>query len=117
MRIPETEGFFNGKPVEAALFNQMEAWMKTFLGSYEMRVQKTQITFVNPRVFACISIRWRKSILLTIGLPDRIASSRVQQAVEIKPGRWTLHIKIANAAELDDELKGWICAAYAFARR
>ena len=87
------------------------------------RVQKTQITFTNPRVFACASLlRARKKaelpnpwITISLGLPYRLTSPRVAVATEPYPGRWTIHIVVASMEEIDEELLGWVAEAYAFA--
>ncbi len=38
------------------------------------------------------------------------------QAVEPYPNRWTHHVIIQSAEEIDEELMGWVQAAYAFAQ-
>ena len=56
-------------------------------------------------------------ITLSIGLTDRIASDRIDQAVEVRPNRWTHHLLISGAEEIDGEVMQWIRAAAAFAER
>ena len=115
MRTPEEAFFFAGKPKEEGLYEQLMAMMETRLPAFQLRVQKTQITFANPKVFACVSLKWKDCIVVTFGLPDKVDSLRIHQASEIRPGRWTHHVRVRSADELDDELMGWIGAAYAFA--
>ena len=89
-----------------------------------LRVQKTQVTFTCPRVFACASLlRARRKALLpdpyltvTLGLGHRLDSPRVDQASEPYPGRWTHHIVIGSVDEIDDELMAWTDEAHRFAR-
>ena len=77
-----------------------------------VRVQKTQITFSNRRVYACVSLLRvkRKAELpeawftLTLGLPYPLESPLVAAKVEPYPGRWTTHIVIHDPSELDAEL-------------
>lgn len=88
-----------------------------------VRVQKTQISFGNRHMFACISfarVRRRAElpdpyIVVTFGLARRLDASRVAVAVEPYPGRWTHHILIGNVGQIDDELMEWIREAAAFA--
>lgn len=88
------------------------------------RVQKTQITFSNRHVFACLSFaRVRKKALLpdpylvlTLGLPAPLASPRAEIKTEPSPGRWTHHILLSTPDDLDPELMGWVVEAYAFAQ-
>lgn len=117
MQTPEEVFFFAGKPFEAPLYEALTEQMKEALPPHELRVQKTQITFVNPKVFACVSLKWRDCLVVTFGLPDRAASPRIHQAVEVRPGRWTHHVKVYGADEIDSELIGWLQAAYWFAAR
>ncbi len=88
-------------------------------------VQKTQITFTNPRVFACVSLLRAKRkaelpvpwITITLGLPYRLESPRVAVTVEPCPGRWTTHIVVGAPDKIDDELLSWVAEAFAFAAR
>ena len=87
------------------------------------RVQKTQITFSNRHVFACVSFARVKRktelpmrfIVITLGLPAPLDSERVAVKTEPYPGRWTHHIVVNKPEELDDELLSWVREAYDFA--
>ena len=87
------------------------------------RVQKTQITFSNRHVFACVSFARVKRktelpmrfIVITLGLPAPLDSERVAVKTEPYPGRWTHHIVVNKPEELDEELLSWIKTAYTFA--
>ncbi len=87
------------------------------------RVQKTQITFYNRHVFACVSFARVKRkaelkegfMVITLGLPGPLESARVAVKTEAYPGRWTTHIVVSSPEELDEELLSWVREAYAFA--
>ena len=87
------------------------------------RVQKTQITFSNRHVFACVSFARVKRkaelpmrfIVITLGLPAPLDSERVAVKTEPYPGRWTHHIVVKKPEELDEELLSWVREAYDFA--
>ena len=87
------------------------------------RVQKTQITFSNRHVYACVSfMRVKKKaelpnpyLVLTLGFPYPLESSRIAVRTEPYPGRWTTHFLINSLLELDEELFGWGQEAYIFA--
>ena len=87
------------------------------------RVQKTQITFSNRHVFACVSFARVKRkaelpmrfIVITLGLPAPLDSDRVAVKTEPYPGRWTHHIVVNKPEELDEELLSWVREAYDFA--
>ena len=87
------------------------------------RVQKTQITFSNRHIFACVSFARVKRkvelpmryIVITLGLPAPLDSKRIAVKTEPYPGRWTHHIVVSTPEELDEELLSWIKTAYTFA--
>jgi len=53
-------------------------------------------------------------IVVTFGLGYRVESSRIDGAVEPYPGRYTHHVLISGAEEIDGELMGWVKEAAAF---
>ncbi len=116
--------FFDGKPEELALYETLLDQIKA-LGDVSVVVHKTQISLKNRRVFACVSIfrvlpkRLLPThyIVLTLGLPDPLDSPRIAAKTEAQPGRWTHHILLRSASELDDELLEWTRLAYEFGNR
>lgn len=88
-----------------------------------IKVQKTQISFYNRRLFACVSFaRVRKKadcpepfLVVTFGLDHKVESPRVDVATEPYPNRWTHHVLLSDAAEIDEELMRWIQEAGRFA--
>lgn len=117
-------GFFEGRAASFEIYLAFAERLFQRFPDAGMRVQKTQITFTNPRVFACASLlkvrrakdRPKDYIVVTFGLGSRVESPRVDAAVEPYPGRWTHHVLVARAEEIDDELMGWVEASYRFAR-
>ena len=116
--------FFDGKPEELALYETLLDQIKA-LGAFTAIAHKTQISLKNRRVFACVSVfrvlpkRLLPAhyLVLTLGLPDPLDSPRIAAKTEAQPGRWTHHIVLAGASELDAELLEWIRRAYAFGNR
>ena len=59
---------------------------------------------------------WPKMCLMvTVGLPYRLDSPRVVAASEPYPGRWTHHVLVTEADQIDEELMGWLREAWDFA--
>lgn len=116
--------FFDGKPEELALYETLLDQIKA-LGDVSVVVHKTQISLKNRRVFACVSVfrvlpkRLLPAhyIVLTLGLPYPLDSPRIAVKTEAQPGRWTHHIVLGSASELDAELLEWIRQAYEFGNR
>ena len=115
--------FFAGKPGAAALYRAFEDRVLAEVDGVRIRVQKTQISFYVRHMFAAVSLlparpkarRPETYITVTIGLRRRLDSPRVDQAAEPYPERWTHHILLADAAEIDDELMSWVREAAVFA--
>lgn len=113
--------FFDGH-MDALLLYEAFAFQIEQLGEVSVRVQKTQITFSNRRNFAFVSFlparkaknRPKSYITVTFGLDHRVDSPRIDIATEPYPNRWTHHVLISSAEEIDGELMGWIKEAYDF---
>ena len=120
---PDVCMFFDPHPAALPLYEAFAVEMAARFPETCVRVQKTQITFSNRRVYACVSFLRvkRKAELpetwftLTFGLPYPLESPRVAAKVEPNPGRWTTHIVLSEPSELDAELFSWVERAYAFA--
>ena len=125
MREPDTDTlmFFNQHPDSLPLYEAFEDILFDSFPIVEKRVQKTQITFSNRHVFACISFARVKRkaelpegyMVITLGLPAPLDSVRVAVKTGPYPGRWTHHIVVSSPEELDEELLSWIQEAYDFA--
>ena len=120
---PDVRMFFDPHPAALQLYEALAGEMAARFPETRVRVQKTQITFSNRRVFACVSfLRVKRKaelpgswFILSLGLPYALESPRVAAKVEPYPGRWTTHIVLSDPSELDAELLAWVKQAYAFA--
>ena len=112
--------FFNGRPRELALYEALRKKMEEEFPESTVKVQKSQISFYGRHLFAAVSLpRSRKSfpdhsILVTLGLPYELGSSRTAVTVEPYPGRWTNHVPLWAEEQIDSELLTWLREAYAF---
>lgn len=114
--------FFDKHPEALPLYEALEERILAEIRDVKIKVQKTQITFSNKRNFAFVSfLPVRKAgerpdiyIAVTFGLSYRKESPRIDAATEPYPNRWTHHMLISRAEEIDDELMGWIEEAAVF---
>ena len=119
----DTLMFFDRHMDVLPLYQAFEEILFDSFPAVNKRVQKTQITFSNRHVFACVSFARVKRkaelpmryMVITLGLPAPLDSERIAVKTEPYPGRWTHHIVLSTPEELDEELFLWIRAAYAFA--
>ena len=114
--------FFEQHQAALPLFEAFADTMAARFPAGRVKVQKTQITYSNRHVYACVSfLRVKKKaelpdsyFVLTLGLPYPLESERVAVKTEAYPGRWTTHIVISKLSDLDEELFGWLEQAYDF---
>ncbi len=115
--------FFDKQPAALPLYEGFTRKLFKMFPATSIRVQKSQITFSNRHVYACVSFApvKRKAelpapyIVITLGLPYPLNSNRVAVKTEPYPGRWTTHFVVSSTAELNDELFTWVEQAYEFA--
>lgn len=115
--------FFFSEHMDALpLYETLEKRILEEIGDVKIKVQKSQISFYNRHLFACVSFaRLRKKkelpssyIVVTLGLNYKLESLRVTVATEPYPNRWTHHFLISEINKIDDELINWIKEAAAF---
>lgn len=115
--------FFSGHLDALGLYQALETWLYEAFPHVEKRVMKTQISFYNRHLFACVSFTRVKRraklpegwLTLTLGFPTPLDSPRVAVRTEAYPGRWTHHFVLSSIEELDEEMTSWIRASYDFA--
>ena len=106
--------FFDRHPAALPLYAALKERILAEIPDARIEVKKTQISFLTRHLFAAASftpVRKAKErpepfLTVTFGLRRRVASPRIDAAVEPYPGRWTHHVMIGDAAEVDAELMG-----------
>ena len=117
--------FFDKVPDALPLYAELERRILAEYPDTRIKVQKTQISFYNRHLFACVSFaKVRKKadrpdsyIVVTFDLEHRVDSPRIDIATEPYPNRWTHHVLISDLSEIDDELMWWIREAAEFSDR
>lgn len=115
--------FFEKDPAALPLYEAFERAVRELVPDVGIKVQKTQITYTNPKVFSAVSLRpaRRKAerpehfITVTLGLNRRLDSPRADAASQPYPSCWTHHFLIGSPEEIDRELMDWVREAAEFA--
>ncbi len=115
--------FFDGHAPAFPLYLCLRQALLDRAVPFEIRTHKTQISFYCRYLFAAASflpVRKRGErpdpfLTISFGLPERLCSSRIDAAVEAYSGRWTHHVTIGSAEEIDAQLLAWLLQAAAFA--
>ena len=113
------DDFFAGRTEARELFDAVRAQIDE-LGRTELRVSKSQVAFVHDHnvAVAWTPDRYRKStapLVLTVSLRRRDSSPRWKEVVQVSSGRYTHHLELRSAEEIDDEVRGWLAEAWAIA--
>jgi len=113
--------FFDRMPQMLSVYETLRNRLFEKYPVIQVKGSKTQISFRNRHIFAMVSLPLRRIkgapetyMLVSFGLSYRVDSSRVFQAVEPYPNRWTHHILIERRGDIDAELMEWLDAAYQF---
>ena len=120
----ETLFFFDRHQVVYPLYECFQKKLLARLPESRIKVQKSQISYYNQHLYACISFLKVKRkaelpddyFVLTLGLSAPLKSDLVAAKTEPYPGRWTTHFVISSPSDLDEELFDWIENAYRFAQ-
>lgn len=110
--------FFEGRPAALSLYQGLAARLLAQLPDVRIKISKTQISFYGRYLFAAASLPKRKKedhLVVTFGLGYQKESPRIFSSTEAARNRCTHHVAVRTAAELDDELFGWLREAYEFA--
>lgn len=112
------DDFFAEQAESRRLFEAVQQAVET-AGPVEIRVSKSQVSFRNRRTFAWVwmpgqYLRGKTApLVLTLAFFDRDSSPRWKEVVEPRPGRFTHHLELYSADDIDDEVRGWLQKAWA----
>lgn len=114
--------FFSEHMDALPLYQRLEALILEQIPDVRIKVSKTQIGFFNKRGFAFVSFnpcrrakdRPETWVTVTFGLAFRVDDPRIDVATEPYPNRWTHHVTVSRAEDMDGQLLGWIREAAAF---
>ena len=107
------DNYFGYYAESRAIFDALRAMVES-LGNVELRVSKSQVAFRRRTAFAWA---WRPEqylrrpaapLVLTVGLRRRDLSPRWKQVVEPAPGRFTHHLELYSARDLDEQVRLWL---------
>ncbi len=115
------DDYFRDQPQSRQLFDALREQIEA-IGRVEMVVTKSQVAFRRARPFAWA---WRPGqylrgrglapLVLTLAFPRRDPSPRWKSVVEPARGRFIHHLELFSAADLDEQVRGWLRAAWELA--
>jgi hypothetical protein len=113
VRLTEA-AFFKGYAKPRALYRSLKKLIAQ-LGPVETEVTRSQVGFRARTRFAWAWLpqKWLKNVpqdglVLTFDLPRKLRSKRFKEIFEVRKGRFTHHLVLSEAAQLDGEVRGWL---------
>lgn len=109
--------FFVGYDKSRQLFAALQAAVDA-IGAAELRVTKSQIAFARREAFAWAWVPGKylggtpAPLVLTLSFRSRDASPRWKEVVEPSPGRFTHHLELYTAGDIDEEVFAWLADAW-----
>ena len=116
----EGEEFFASEGKAVSIYRAFARRLVALPG-VEVRTPRSQVAFRARRAFA---YAWAPSqylksdvpVVLSIALPERLASERVKEVVHPSASVWMHHLELRRVKDVDREVIGWILRAYDRAR-
>ena len=111
------EAFFAGRPTGSAAYHRVRAVLEGF-GPVEVRVSRSQVALRRRRGVASLWLPGQyvrapaSEVVLSIVLGRAERSARFKEIVQPSRRHWMHHLVFRDAAEIDDEVVGWLREAY-----
>jgi hypothetical protein len=111
------EEFLAASALAWAVFETVSEVVASF-GDVTIRTTKSQIAFRRRRGFASIWLpgrylaRPQAEVVLSIALDRVVASPRFKEIAHPSAGIWQHHLEVRSVAEIDDEVRDLLRAAY-----
>ncbi len=116
--------FFGSHMDALPIYRRLEACILSQIPDVRLKIQKSQISFYNRHLFACVSFaRVRPAasqppvwLVVTFGLDHPVDSPRIDIVTEPYPNRWTHHLLLSSPDEVDEQLMNWLQEAACFSQ-
>lgn len=109
--------FFKGYPDARKLFTVLRRQVEA-LGDVSVKVTKSQVAFQrSAKTFARVwlprqYLRRGAPLVLTLGFKTRVRSRRWKEVTEAAPGRFTHHLELHQATDIDRTVMRWVGRAW-----
>jgi len=104
------EEFFRGHEQSRVLFDTVKAALDG-IGETEVRVSRSQVAFWRKKAVARVWLpgsyldREAAPLVITLGFRRRDSSPRWKEIVEPVPGRFTHHLELCSADDIDAQVR------------
>ena len=105
--------FEDRTPAVRAIYDCILAAAKR-CGPFQEEPKKTSIHLARKTAFAGIATR-KNALILTLKSATDLRSPRISKHEQASANRWHLEVRLDDPAQVDDEIVGWLRAAYELA--
>lgn len=84
------------------------------LGPVTEDPKKTSIHLVRDSALAGVTTQ-KSALILTLKSRTRLKSPRIRKQEQVSTNRWHVEVRLTQPGEVDEELCGWLAAAYELA--
>jgi hypothetical protein len=111
------EEYFDDSPLGRDICEHMRHLLADRWPDVSLRTTKSQVAFRRSRSFAFL---WKPGmylrhpaaeVVVSIALPDRLASDRFKEVVHPSEGTWMHHLELHTMEDMDQEVDAWLLAA------
>jgi len=96
-----------------AIYDRILAAARRF-GPFQEEPKKTSIHLARKTAFAGVATR-KNALILTLKSATDLKSPRISKHEQASANRWHLEVRLDDPAQVDNELVGWLKAAYELA--
>jgi len=104
--------YAGGKAALRPIFERLRPIVEGFGDDVEMAVRQSYVAFARGKQFAVVQPSTNRRVDVGLRLPGAVAAGRLEPSRDVGGGSISHKVALSTAGEVDDELIGWLRAAY-----
>ena len=104
--------YAGGKAALRPIFDRLRPIVESFGDDVELAVRQSYVAFARGKQFAVVQPSTNSRVDVGLRLPGTAAAGRLEASRNVGGGSITHKVALSTAGEVDDELIGWLRAAY-----
>ena len=101
-----------GKAALRPIFERLRPLIEDFGDDVELAMRQSYVAFARGKQFAVVQPSTNSRVDVGLRLPGAVAAGRLEPSGNVGGGSITHKVALSTAGEVDDELIGWLRAAY-----
>lgn len=104
--------YAGGKAALRPIFDRLRPIVESFGDDVELAVRQSYVAFARGKQFAVVQPSTNSRVDVGLRLPGTATAGRLEASRNVGGGSITHKVALSTAGEVDDELIGWLRAAY-----